>query len=78
MERFIAKNLQQWSISRRRKPLLLTGARQVGKTWSLKELGRTSYTNCVHIDFERHPEYRQFFTLTKEGSSVGCVGGFQM
>ena len=66
MERFIAKNLQQWSISRRRKPLLLTGARQVGKTWSLKELGRTSYTNCVHIDFERHPEYRQFFTLTKE------------
>lgn len=65
MERFLLKKLLDWKSSPHRKPLILKGARQVGKTWLLKEFGRCSYTNTAYFNFDENGEYRQFFETTK-------------
>lgn len=52
MNRFLMENLIAWKTSDRRKPLILLGARQVGKTWLLKEFGKTQFDNLVYINFE--------------------------
>lgn len=51
MERFAIKSLIDWKVSPRRRPLLVQGARQVGKTWLIKEFGRTHYNNVAYINF---------------------------
>jgi len=61
MERKIEKHLLGWKNSDRRKPLLLQGARQVGKTWSLLEFGKKYYKNLVYLNFESNPELHQIF-----------------
>lgn len=66
MKRLIFEKLEKWKQSKRRKPLLLRGARQVGKTWVLKEFGNTFADGFVHIDFDKQVEYRQFFEQTKD------------
>ena len=66
MERLILSDLLKWKESARRKPLILRGARQVGKTWVLKELGRRHYQNTVFFNFDENPEYNQFFESTKD------------
>lgn len=66
MERRILVQLKRWKKSGNRKPLILNGVRQVGKTWALKEFGRTCYRNVVYFNFEEHAEYRQFFETTKD------------
>ena len=38
----------------------------MGKTWALQEFGRTCFSNCLYINFEKQPEYRQFFQTTKD------------
>ena len=52
MQRDIIAKLNAWKASEYRKPLILKGARQVGKTWALKEFGRTSYLNFVYLTLE--------------------------
>ena len=52
MERDILQQLDAWKSSPHRKPLMLKGARQVGKTWALREFGRTRYRNCVYVTLE--------------------------
>ena len=47
MERLIIEELLQWKTSPRRKPLILNGARQVGKTWILKHFGEIHYDNVL-------------------------------
>ena len=49
MERFILKKLLDWKDSPYRKPLILKGVRQVGKTWILKEFGRCCYENTAYF-----------------------------
>jgi predicted AAA+ superfamily ATPase len=61
MERFIFKDLRDWVNKPRRKPLLLRGARQVGKTWLVDELGKQEFDNYIKIDFEESPGYRSIF-----------------
>jgi uncharacterized protein len=51
MQRKLIKSLLEWKNSPDRKPLLLKGARQTGKTWLMKEFGKTAYRNTVYIDF---------------------------
>lgn len=51
MERFAIKSLVDWKESPRRRPLLVQGARQVGKTWLIKEFGRTHYSAVAYINF---------------------------
>ena len=66
MERFILKKLLDWKNSPYRKPLILKGVRQVGKTWILKEFGRRYYENTAYFNFDENEEYRQFFETTKD------------
>ena len=65
MERLILKKLADWKNSPYRKPLILSGVRQVGKTWVLKEFGRRYYENTAYFNFDENEEYRQFFETTK-------------
>ncbi len=66
MERFILQKLMEWKNSPYRKPLILKGVRQVGKTWILKEFGRRCYENTAYFNFDENEEYRQFFETTKD------------
>ncbi len=66
MERLILNDLLKWKNSNHRKPLILKGVRQVGKTWALKEFGRRYYENTAYFNFDEHEEYRQFFETTKD------------
>jgi len=63
MERKITKKLITWKNEAvGRKPLLLSGARQVGKTHTLKEFGTNHYNNMVYVNFERTEEVHDFFS----------------
>ena len=62
MERHLYQNLLRWKNSSRRKPLLLKGARQTGKTYLLSEFGRLEYESCVFINFEKDPSVADFFS----------------
>lgn len=66
MERKILNDLCKWKDSKRRKPLILRGARQVGKTWVLQEFGKRYFSDYLYINFERQEEFKQFFQLTKD------------
>ena len=65
MERRLLQQLSAWKKSSYRKPLLLKGVRQVGKTWLLKEFGRRYYENIAYFNFDKDTEYKQFFETTK-------------
>ena len=52
MDRFLMDDLVKWKRSKRRKPLILNGARQVGKTWLLKEFGRIWFKNVAYVSFD--------------------------
>ena len=66
MQRLIIKQLSAWKDDPKRKPLILQGIRQCGKTWVLKEFGRTHYRKLVYLSFDQHPEYRDFFAMNKD------------
>ncbi len=55
------KYLEEWKDSTHRKPLILQGARQVGKTYSILEFGRTHYENVAYFNFETNPKLNKTF-----------------
>ncbi|MCM1537694.1 MAG: ATP-binding protein [bacterium] len=61
MYRTAMEKLYQWKESKRRKPLIIEGARQVGKTWLMKEFGREAYADTVYINFDANPGMAEFF-----------------
>jgi len=61
MKREKLNDLMRWKESSYRKPLLVRGARQVGKTWLLREFGRVAYKQCVYINFEDAPRLQSLF-----------------
>jgi predicted AAA+ superfamily ATPase len=61
MYRSIIKQLRQWKLNENKKPLVLLGARQVGKTWLVQDFGKTEYRQMVYINFERAEEMRNTF-----------------
>lgn len=65
MKRLIISKLLAWKNSPYRKPLILRGVRQVGKTWILKEFGKLNYKNIAYFNFDENKEYKQFFETTK-------------
>lgn len=64
MEREIYKDLLEWKNSQSRKPLMLFGARQVGKTYILKEFGKNEFENMVYINCYRNRVIEQLFSST--------------
>ena len=63
MERLLMQDLIKWRNKRNRKPLVIHGARQVGKTWIMKEFGRQYYENCVYISFDNNARMANVFDL---------------
>jgi uncharacterized protein len=61
MYRVVIKELQQWKRKNNRKPLIIQGARQVGKTWILQEFGKSDFQNVAYINFESSTRLRNIF-----------------
>ena len=61
MERFLMDKLVDWKKSPRRKPLILNGARQVGKTWLLKAFGQSHFANVAYVNFDNDETAKAFF-----------------
>jgi len=66
IEREIHRKLVEWKNSTNRKPLILQGPRQVGKTWSLKNFGYIEFENIAYFNFDEQPELKQFFSTSKD------------
>jgi predicted AAA+ superfamily ATPase len=61
MERHLMKKLVDWKNSRRKKPLIINGARQAGKTWLLKEFGARHFNNVAYVNFDNNAAMRLLF-----------------
>ena len=70
MERFITKKLVEWKNSKDRKPLILKGARQVGKTYILKEFGKNNYENIAYFNFDHDDNLAELFKNTKNPKRI--------
>ena len=82
MKRDIYKKLLEWKHWKRRKPLILRGARQVGKTYLLEEFARNEYDNHVYLNFEDDSTLDAFFTrrfdIEKIISHLSAYGGVKV
>ena len=70
MQRFAMQALKNWKSSVKRKPLILYGARQVGKTWLIKEFGRRYFSNVLYVNFQQEKELHRFFDRSANPSVV--------
>ena len=61
MYRTAIEKLIKWKASPRRKPLIIEGARQVGKTWLMKEFGKQAYVDTVYINFDSNSRMAELF-----------------
>lgn len=61
MFRSIIEKMVQWKDSKNRKPLVLWGARQTGKTWAMKEFGKTHFEDCVYVSFYNNSRIAKIF-----------------
>lgn len=62
MKRILYNNLLEWKNSKKRKPLLLQGARQVGKTFLVNEFGKAEYSNYIYLNFEQNQNLQKLFS----------------
>ena len=70
MKRVVYANLLKWKSSPRRKPLLMRGARQTGKTYILREFGRKEYKRIAYFNFEEVPGLNDFFSRGLEPRKI--------
>ena len=71
MERQLTSKLITWKESKTRKPLILEGARQVGKTYLLQQFGQAQYRNVVYVNFDRiDPDISELFTGAIDPSRI--------
>ena len=61
MKRNAMNDLMEWKTSNERKPMVLKGARQVGKTWLMKEFGQSCYKSFVYFNFDEEDELKSIF-----------------
>ena len=70
MERFLLKKLIEWKNSKYRKPLILKGARQVGKTYLLKQFGKENYDGVAYFNFDHDEDLYNLFVNTKDPKRI--------
>lgn len=70
MKRNAVLKLVQWKNSPERKPMVLRGARQVGKTWLMKEFGQNYYDNYVYFNFDEEDELKSIFETNKNPNRI--------
>ncbi|MEA3545404.1 MAG: AAA family ATPase, partial [Thermodesulfobacteriota bacterium] len=61
MERQAMRKLEKWKNNPVRKPLIIRGARQVGKTWLMKEFGKRFFANVAYVNFDNNERMQQVF-----------------
>ena len=61
MRRYISENLKNWLTNSDRKPIVLRGARQVGKTWIVRDFAKSVNLKLIELNFEREPELAELF-----------------
>ena len=66
IEREIINKFKAWKEAPDRKPILLKGARQIGKTWAMETFGKECFKYCVKFDFDKQQELRSVFQATKD------------
>ena len=62
MYRIAIGELKKWKEKKNKKPMIIRGARQVGKTWLMKEFGKTAYKNCIYISFDNNQRMQELFS----------------
>ena len=70
LKRNAIQELIKWKNSPERKPMVLKGARQVGKTWLMKEFGRNFYDNFVYFNFDEEDELKSIFETNKNPQRI--------
>ena len=70
IEREIINQFRAWKEAPARKPLLLKGARQIGKTWAMETFGRECFKYCVKFDFDRQQELKSVFQTSKDPKRI--------
>lgn len=70
MKRNAIDKLIQWKSDPERKPLILRGARQVGKTWLMKEFGKCEYDNFIYFNFDEEEELKSIFEKNKSPQRI--------
>ena len=70
MFRTLSESLKTWKSSQVRKPLLLRGPRQVGKTWLLRDFGTHSYSGLAYFNFEQNPALATLFETTRDVTRI--------
>ena len=70
IKRDIIATLKAWKDSPHHKPILLRGARQIGKTWTMEAFGREFFEHVAVFDFDQRPELKAAFTVSKEPTRV--------
>ena len=70
MERKVYKQLLEWKNNPRHKPLIVNGARQVGKTWLLKYFGEKEYKNVAYVNCDKSVQMR---TIFNEGYDIARI-----
>lgn len=70
MQRIAIYDLKKWKESPERKPLIIRGARQVGKTWLMKEFGQSCYDNYVYFNFDEEDELKSVFEVNKNPQRI--------
>ena len=82
MQRLLLQSLLQWKGKFDRKPLIIRGARQVGKTWLMKEFGKNNYNNIAYVNFETarslHSVFETGFEVDKLIMAIKIETGFDL
>ena len=61
MQRLLLDELNNWKNAKNRKPLIIQGARQVGKTWLMKTFGEKAFTQVIYLNFESSERLKNLF-----------------
>ena len=75
MKRYALDLLKKWKNSVNRKPLILWGARQVGKTWLMNEFGKQEYKQTLYINYDTNPIFNSYFN--KEINPITIIKSFE-
>lgn len=70
IERDIVTYLEEWLKRQDRKPILLKGARQIGKSWVMEEFGKRYFEHYAKFDFDENPELQQLFNISKDPARI--------
>lgn len=82
LKRKVMQDLIEWKSSPDRKPMVLKGARQVGKTWLMKEFGQNNYESNIYCNFDEENELKTIFEANKNPQRIiellSLIAGFQI